>query len=142
MDRGTVLEICGTIQLHSLYRVYRAIEYIDTAVPEGSLVAEGDLRVIEESLRVKIPVEIEVDGLSLSDNGCIRVDSVENTSNIVALFDETWLWTGPIQTLVISKQFRVFCRVEAVQSNWDPMKLILVLESIRTFQKGRHIRSC
>lgn len=130
LDRGTVLELRGTIQLHPLYRVYRAIEYIDTAAPEESIVAEGDLQVIEESLEDKIPVEIEVEGLSLDGDRGIRVDSEGDAFNVVALLDETELWTEAIQTLASSKQFRVFCRVEAVRSNWYPMKLIRVLESI------------
>ncbi|MFC4451421.1 DUF6414 family protein [Halorussus aquaticus] len=130
LNRGAVLEIRGIIRLHPLYRVYRAIEYINTAAPEESIIAQEDLQVIEESLGDKIPVEIEVDGLSLDDGGNIRRDSEGDTFNIVTLLDETELWTEPIQTLASSKQFRVFCRVEAVQSNWYPMKLVRVLESI------------
>jgi len=130
LDRGDVLELRGTIQLHPLYRVYRAIEYIDTAAPDESIIAEGDMQLIEESLGDKIPIEIEANGLSTDDSGDIQENSDGDVLNVVALLDESELWTEPIQTLASSKQFRVFCRVEAIRSNWYPMKLIRVLESI------------
>jgi hypothetical protein len=130
IDRGAVLEFSGTIQLHPLYRVYRAIKYINTAAPEEGIVANGDLQVIEESLGNKIPIEVEVDGLSLDENGDIREDSEGDPFNVVALLNKAELWTEPIQTLASNNQFRLFCRVESVKSNWYPMKLIRVMESI------------
>lgn len=130
LGRGTVLEFRGTIQLHPLYRVYRAIEYIDTAAPDETVISEEDMQLIEESLGNKIPIEIEVDGLSIDESGSISEDSQGEAFNVVALLDETELWTEPIQTLASSKQFQVFCRVEDVRPNWYPMKLIRVLESI------------
>ncbi|MDR5673642.1 hypothetical protein RH858_10875 [Halalkaliarchaeum sp. AArc-GB] len=130
LDRGNVLEFRGTIRLHPLYRVYRAIEYIDTAAPDEADISEGDLRLIEESLGNKIPIEIEVNGLSIDGSGNISEDSQGDAFNVVALLDETELWTEPIQTLASSRQFRIFCRVESIRPDWYPMKLIRVLESI------------
>jgi hypothetical protein len=130
LDRGNVLEFRGTIRLHPLYRVYRAIEYIDTAAPDEADISEGDMRLIEESLGNKIPIEIEVNGLSIDGNGNISEDPQGDAFNVVALLDETELWTEPIQTLASSKQFRIFCRVESIRPDWYPMKLIRVLESI------------
>ncbi|ELZ88821.1 hypothetical protein C453_01120 [Haloferax elongans ATCC BAA-1513] len=130
LERGDVLEFRGTIQLHPLYRVYRAIEYINTAVPDETDISEGDMRLIEESLGNKIPIEIGVNGLSIDGNGSISGDSQGDSLNIVALLDESELWTEPIQTLASSKQYRIFCRVESIRPDWYPMKLVRVLESI------------
>ena len=130
LDRGTVLEFRGTIRLHPLYRVFRAIEYIDTAAPDEAAISEGEKRLIEESLGNKIPIEIEVDGLSVDGDGMISEGTQGNPFNVVALLDETELWTEPIQTLASNKQFRIFCRVESIKPDWYPMKLIRVLESI------------
>ena len=130
LDRGEVLEFRGTIRLHPLYRVFRAIEYIDTAAPDEADISEGEMQLIEESLGNKIPIEIEVDGLSIDEDGRISESSEGDAFNVVALLDETELWTEPIQTLASNKQFRIFCRVESIRPNWNPMKLIRVLESI------------
>ncbi|MDB2253478.1 hypothetical protein PM033_17290 [Halorubrum ezzemoulense] len=130
LERGDVLEFRGTIRLHPLYRIYRAIEYIKTAVPDEADISEGDMQLIEESLGNKIPIEIEANELSIDENGDISENTQGDSFNIVALLDETELWTEPIQTLASSKQFRIFCRVESIRPNWYPMKLIRVLESI------------
>lgn len=130
LDRGEVLEFRGTIRLHPLYRVFRAIEYIDTAAPDEADISEGEMQLIEESLGNKIPIEIEVDGLSIDEDGKISESSEGDAFNVVALLDETELWTEPIQTLASNKQFRIFCRVESIRPDWYPMKLIRVLESI------------
>lgn len=130
LDRGEVLEFRGTIRLHPLYRVFRAIEYIDTAAPDEADISEGEMQLIEESLGNKIPIEIEVDGLSIYEDGKISESSEGDAFNVVALLDETELWTEPIQTLASNKQFRIFCRVESIRPDWYPMKLIRVLESI------------
>jgi hypothetical protein len=130
LDRGEVLEFRGTIRLHPLYRVFRAIEYIDTAAPDEADISEGEMQLIEESLGNKIPIEIEVDGLSIDEDGRISESSEGDAFNVVALLDETELWTEPIQTLASNKQFRIFCRVESIRPDWYPMKLIRVLESI------------
>jgi len=130
LDRGAVVEFRGTIRLHPLYRVYRAIEYIDTAAPDEADISEGEMRLIEESLGNKIPIEIEVDGLSIDEAGGISEGTQGGPFNVVALLDETELWTEPIQTLASNKQFRIFCRVESIRPDWYPMKLIRVLESI------------
>ena len=131
LDRGTLLEVRGNIQLHPLYRIYRAMKYINDASPEESIADEEVLRLIEESLGEKIPIEIELDGISITeDTNKIRADSSGEDVNIVALLNENDLWTEPIQTLASNKQFTIFCRVEQTQPNWYPMKLIRVLESI------------
>lgn len=130
LDRGAVLEFRGTIRLHPLYRVFRAIEYIDTAAPDEADISEGEMQLIEESLGNKIPIEIEVDGLSIDRDGRISEGTQGDAFNVVALLDETELWTEPIQTLASNKQFRIFCRVESIRPDWYPMKLIRVLESI------------
>jgi len=130
LDRGAVLEFRGTIRLHPLYRVFRAIEYIDTAAPDEADISEGEMQLIEESLGNKIPIEIEVDGLSIDGDGRISENTEGDAFNVVALLDETELWTEPIQTLASNKQFRIFCRVESIRPDWYPMKLIRVLESI------------
>ena len=131
LTRGTVLELRGEIQLHPLYRVYKATKYIDDAAPEEDIAQEDTLQLIEGSLGEKIPIEIEVDGISIvGDNDEIHASSSGEHINVVALLDENDLWTEPIQTLASNKQFTVFCRVEQVRPNWYPMKLIRVLESI------------
>lgn len=130
LDRGAVLEFRGTIRLHPLYRVFRAIEYINTAAPDEADISEGDMQLIEESLGNKIPIEIEVDGLSIDGDRRISESTEGDAFNVVALLDETELWTEPIQTLASNKQFRIFCRVECIRPDWYPMKLIRVLESI------------
>lgn len=130
LERGNVLEIRGTINLHSLYRIYRAIKYINAAAPDEADISEEDMQLIEEGLGNKIPIEIEVDGLFVDENGCISEDSQGAAFNVVALLDESELWTEPIQTLASGKQFQIFFRVESDRPDWYPMKLIRVLESI------------
>jgi len=72
----------------------------------------------------------EVDGLSIDGDGRITEGTQGDAFNVVALLDETELWTEPIQTLASNNQFRIFCRVESIRPDWYPMKLIRVLESI------------
>jgi type II secretory pathway component PulJ len=130
LDRGTLMELRGTIQLHPLYKFYQAIKYISSAAPDETTISEGDMQLIEDSLGDKIPIKIEVDGLSIAEGGAIREGSQGETFNVVSLLDETELWTEPIQTLASNKVFRIYCRVEAVEPDWYPMKLTRVLESI------------
>lgn len=141
------MEFQGVVQLHSLYRLHQVIEYAETTVSDEEIAGDDTMQIIEKSLGDKIPIRIEVDGLSLSSDEDVLQGTEGEILNVVALLDKPALWTEPIQTLASEKQFRVFCRVEQVEPDWYPMKLIRVLQSIsqnkaKEFNSNLESRRC